>query len=949
MDLFKHIIKLISTNCITIKEISHDIQKPPIIYTTPIPTPIIPIIPIIPLDNKLKQLKLKLKELTLYINDLIKIYVTLYNIINLIKATVKHNVYEVSYILDHPNEDYTGKIPLDYTPLTLNKLNSEIIDNLDINKIIEIGKKLINISNKIKKKIGYWLKYGKSLIKYLDMNKLTSSIVDLIIPAQKPIMSGGDPPPNEIPAQRVARIRAEAAERTKRIIPRAVETMPSPVPAVVQPQVEPTVPAEPEVPAAPAAPAAPAEPEVPKVIEVYDNIVKIRKLIDGITQLNVDIEIPYGTSLKIEDAEKNLLVLQNNLEKLTMEYGKKNNSNELSQKYSLNKFEQIPNYYGLPPSFISQIEKKSDLPNNDIKLDDLDKINIIIDTQIQNYNTKTNDINKMYIDITDFLKKIDEYKKAEIKKYTGDTVIYPFSNVGLASDIVNKIAEINLQKINKETELQKITDILNILINNREYLTKKTENENIQIDEYKTAIGDLIEIIINSKPIAGPPINIPLDLFDNYFTKLKTTNKFIEKKEEPVKLPFQRGKQVKQEPKKEEPQVIEKIMPDYTEGLFLKFDKTKNDNIFTLLENKNFNEVYNLLKELHTTLNFVTENSIDENLIRAPKLFSASEGNAKYPYILNIIKKQLNNEKTPQLKKINANFKEGSNIVKLKELAKSLETFTETPELLEAYNKMKQENIDFTKLDEEKQKYEQKKQALEAEILSITTQSQTLKTATTNIAAGDLNLDNAFDFDKNIDKGNRIMYFKRHIINMNNKIKNLKLLNESKNLEEGNIINVDWLKQIGGGVDEYKSNLTNINKITNLNENIRTLLNILENYKSNATDLLNKYNEFVHETYNILVYLLYKITAFDAIKLKKIQIDFKFYKSILTELKDKISNIKRINFNFIKELYINIINNIITKLETSGLEYIEYKNFTNKEALINIIIMTHLYKVIDNF
>ena len=148
MDLFKHIISLINTNCIKIKEIKQEIPRPPIIYeSTPIitqkPTPIIKSIIKPDYTEQINKLKLKYKELIIYINDLKKIYVQLYNKIKLIEETVKNNVKEISYILDKSKEDSTGKIPLNYKPIAFNDIDGSVIDNLDMDKTLEFGDKLI--------------------------------------------------------------------------------------------------------------------------------------------------------------------------------------------------------------------------------------------------------------------------------------------------------------------------------------------------------------------------------------------------------------------------------------------------------------------------------------------------------------------------------------------------------------------------------------------------------------------------------------------------------------------------------------------------------------------------------------------------------------------------------------------------------------------------------------
>lgn len=897
MDLFKHIINLINTSCIQIKEISHDIQKPPITYikTTPIselePEPV----PEIDID-KINKLKIKLKELILYINDLIKMYVKLYNIIKLTEATVKHNVKEIRYILDNPNQDYTNKIPLDYSPISINEINNKFIDNIDIDNLIKIGNKLIDIKNIYKQKIGYWLKYSEKLHAYLDMHKITGDIFSQIV--QKPELPelskdkpqiGGDPP------------------------------------------------------------------KVPKVEEVYDKLVEIKKIIDGITQLDVDFEIPYGTSLKWEDYKKNLLVLQNNLEKMTMDSEPK--ENPLKQNFTLNVFEKMPNYIKISDEFYSGVKPslRSDIPEHEDRLN-IQEILTNLEVKKKYYNDNLTKIKELNNDIVDFLKKIKAYKENEMTKYTKPEVEYPFTDIGLKTDIEKQIKDLEDDNKKQQEELQKSNEIKDILNQNIDYIKNRHTINKIDIDKYKTEIENLIRTITTYKPIGGQTENIiSLELFEKYFKTLKETVKTKPKQTQTESKPnYQLPKKKTQgEPKKEikkEPEIQETIMPNYEEGLFLKFDSSqqdKQDNIFRLLEERNFIEVNKLLTTLKKTLNYISDNNIDENLIRPTNLFK-TEPNLNYPYIFNIIKKTSTGAKSQNLNNINSNFEKGKNLSELEKIIKQIEELNETPELLKRYILLKEyksesENINFDNLEQEKEKFNTKVSDIEKKIELNNNNITTQQTAKQNISEDDLKLSNAFNLTANYEA--IIKELEGYISRLNSKLKELTLLNESSNLKE-NI--PDWTPILQKGGTIYEENLQNLNRLSELNEMTRELLIILETYKSNSTDLINKYNEFVREAYSILVYLRYKLLAFNDIK-NNAKIDFKFNKSILEELKNKISSKNRKNFDFIKKLYINIITDIIDKLTKEQKKFIDFKNYINREALINIIILVHLNINIDKY
>ncbi len=957
IDLFKHIIKLINTNCIEIKKITQEIQKPIITYEIPISSvpsvPSVPIVPSISSDDKLRKLKAKIKELGLQINDLNKIYVELYNNIlrytNNLNTTIQNLNDTLEAITKSSSSVSTSESkkikPLSYRPLDISK-----IDNLNLENTIIIAKKYIAIINELNQKIHKLLNKNKELKEKINIKQITKNIRNLIAPIKtelkvvSPPQYGGKCTTKETPMQCFEREKREKREKKEREMA-TVTTTASVSSATTASPVDTT--ASPvDTTASPAVSAAPVIPPTPKIEDVYDDIMKIRKLINGITQLNVDVELPSTTTLKIDDAEKNLLILQNNLEKMTLEYEKNNNKNPLEQKYGLNMFEQMPSYKGLPSQFtqeISNINKTSDLPPQGILLEKIDIIESGINKQKENYNTQTQSIKNLYNEIVDFVKKIKEYKETEIKKNTKQDIVYPYSNVGLISDIDTKINELKQIKLEKEKDIPINNELIDILKSNKDYINKKLENENIQIDEYKTEILNLIEELTTFQEKFGAKNTYKIDLntFDDYFKELKETDiKSSTQVAQPARPSYQLPKQKQQAEQKTEPITSNKIMPNYEDGLFLKFDVTKDNNIIKLLENKNFNEVYKLLKDLRETINHVSDKKI--TLTRPTT--------QKYANIFNIINITSSKEKSSQLKNINKFFdKEDTKpLYKLKNLVKSQEEFTETPELLNKYNKLKQKNIDFTKLDETLQNYENLNQTIQQELIVIDRQIEELERAKTNISPDDLKISNAFDL--NMTNYNKIIIeFKMYIYNINNKITTL--LSESASLKEPKILETEskWLNKTGGGiVEDFNNNLDNINNITKLNDKIRELMIIIENYKSVVTDLINKYNEFIREAYNILVYLTYKLTAFFDVKNNKIQIDKKFNETILNELKNKISNNNRKNFIFIKELYVNVINDIINKLKISGKKFIDYKSYTNKEALINIIVLLHLNKYIDN-
>jgi hypothetical protein len=973
MDLFKHIISLINTNCIKIKEIKQEIPRPPIIYeSTPIitqkPTPIIKSIIKPDYTEQINKLKLKYKELIIYINDLKKIYVQLYNKIKLIEETVKNNVKEISYILDKSKEDSTGKIPLNYKPIAFNDIDGSVIDNLDMDKTLEFGDKLILVAEELKRKIAYWLKYSEQLFKFFDIHKLTSDIFAEIIPGKSTTIYrsqvGGIPPgytstdeekPESVnPAfeffrKKEAQIAAQPPEN-KRVASNYRRTEQK---VLQKKEEEPKIVNIPEI-----------IPEnisnLLKVQDVYNNLIKIKKLINGITKLNVDIEIPYGTELKFDGIIKNLTILQTNLENMILDYQTKNQNQELKQTYKLNVFEQMPQYYGLTSDFLKDLTTKqveSILPKSDIELNQIQIIHDSITNKIKEYDKKIDNIKNLYVEITDFLKIIDQYKQNEIIKYTNSDIIYPFTDIGLKIIIEQDIINLNTKLQIKTKELEEQRNIIKTITDNKVYLQKRNNIEKEDIQPLKEKILNLIKILTSYQPKGQTETILQLDLYENYFKKLKenkiartiqttqSTESSTEKEtaiQKNIRLAGQKKGQNKQKSVITE---LVQIYPDYELGLFLKFDQSKEENILKLLENRNFIKLNELLKKLKITLNYISENQDIKSDVITPTNLNLPNN---YESIFSIIKKTTAGNKSLKLEQINKNL---DNIINLdlQSFIKSQESLNETNELLDAYNNMKLKKIDFTNLDNKLIEYTTDEKNLEKSIEENKKKIQEFTFAKESIKPDDLNLGNLFDLvDSNFQI--KISTFIEYIKYINDKLKeNLKdsLLTESNILIEDTINSKMF--QIGGTetIQIYKKNLDNMNKITDLNKNTRILLNKLDYYKTLSTDLINNYNKFVKETYDILVYLIYKLNAIKQIKSNPNLIDFKFDEKILNELRNKITIINRKNFGYIKQILINIINDILSKLSISGKKYIDYKSFTNKSSLINIIVLVYLYKYID--
>ena len=133
-----------------------------------------------------------------------------------------------------------------------------------------------------------------------------------------------------------------------------------------------------------------------------------------------------------------------------------------------------------------------------------------------------------------------------------------------------------------------------------------------------------------------------------------------------------------------------------------------------------------------------------------------------------------------------------------------------------------------------------------------------------------------------------------------------------------------------------------LNNINFTNTNIRKLIIIIETYKSKTTDLLDLYTNVMKKLNSILVYLYYKLTVFKDYYNNKKSISSKFTKNILTQLKIDINGINRKNFDFIKEIYVKVIDNIINQMNQMNKKYVEY---SKKSGILNLLVLTHLNSI----
>ena len=132
------------------------------------------------------------------------------------------------------------------------------------------------------------------------------------------------------------------------------------------------------------------------------------------------------------------------------------------------------------------------------------------------------------------------------------------------------------------------------------------------------------------------------------------------------------------------------------------------------------------------------------------------------------------------------------------------------------------------------------------------------------------------------------------------------------------------------------------------------LLIRVENYKSVSTDFLENYVIFIKNINSIIIYLYYKLTVFESVSNGAIKYSTKFNEQSLEKLKKDILSINRKNFDFIKEIHIKIISDILSKQKANKEKseeyiYVKYDNtITEKNGLLNLFVLAHMELNIKN-
>jgi hypothetical protein len=815
-----------------------------------------------------------LKKFILYINDLLKIFIKLYNlnmglsnfIINtdfnfIDKSKDIFEEYFVNQKISDKDKEFFYKklpkkeifIPLEYTAYDLSILD-EIKNEEDL---IFVSTYFLEDYEKLKKAILRLIKITEEFKFVLDLKNVTKLIISQIIPEdylnnQNIQVGGGDP----------------------------------------------------------------------TISEVYNKLIKLRSLLDGIGTNILEKEIPNGINIELNEALNIIKIFQTQLEKGAHTADKPADKKEYKE-YDINLFQSIPSYKKIPISedFIKD-KLKPQLPRTSIPPANMDQIINVIEKKTDYFKEKINMIQKIYKELYLFKKDIDEYKIIEKNKMTDTNIDYIRTNIGSKVELKSQIDKIKIDISGLEVNIANInTNITNVSVPEfKEYILKKKEFENLtrpsgSINDKINEIKD--KLFKNIPKIVGPPLDSNPETYDFIFERMK--------------------------------ELAKNINSDYTPKFFKMFnDNTETDAI---------KDIDKLKKIINAYSNITQQQKITESKLKYGQNIPSNVLLSSIQPILTIIQKE-----SDKLKEINQIIDDINNKYlgynrKEKEIN---EIETNKPTFLSQYNGL--DNFDFTDISgsierkitaytEEKDDLILQKRNKEQEISKLDEQLVKVKDDSI-IDIKKMIIFNKEDFNSII----RLLQEKIHLIN--NVMSEIFIIKENKNLSPYNEtfisenidkpFNIRWYSKnmIGGDVEfeKYKDNIININNISLMNENIKKLLTTIEIYKTKSTDLFNIYINVMKEINNILIYLYYKLTVFNDYYNEGLLLSGKLNKKTLEELKENINKIDRKNFQFIKDIYSEVIKNIIDKMVDGNI----YVSYEPSSGLLNLLILTHLQVHISN-
>jgi hypothetical protein len=629
--------------------------------------------------------------------------------------------------------------------------------------------------------------------------------------------------------------------------------------------------------------------------ETYDNLFKLKSILDGVTLTTFEKEIPTGINITIERAKQIMSDLTSTF-----------TSKIENQNFEINKFEKIPNLKGV--QLETQNEFQSNIPEQII----IDETNIdifkAIDEKIKYFNRNIPDIKKVNKELKELKIKIQQYKKNEIEIVTDKIKLIGTTNIGTKEEVQLNIDKKQNQIKDIDEVITKQNALLNIL-NNKDYKEyvklKEQEKKNSELGITKKGlIDELKKNMFEIQIIKGGVIQIITEeIYNNYIKKYNKEIKEI--------------KEIKN------------------------FNINDNFNIGSYLTLETKKEDYINLKNIFEFINNTDINATQQGILNTSGIIHN-----------NIFKKK-------------SGGKLWESYIKIQDSLQKLIDFEDPAILSNTIREIESRNTDYIALYNQQNPEEEINKTilnLNVDKKPINLEIEKLNESISNVKEIP-NFKVSYKFEPGREQiiKQKIIFLRETLDKINRKMEILFLLkdNISPNpLQETNISTKvidpyptpNWFssKDIFDIIDEpKKGGAQSIIKFSVLNEKLKTFIIQIDNYKEKATDLFEIYLEVVKDIQYIIIYLYYKLTVMTDISSKFIVME-KFTKNSLIELKGKINSINRKNFNFIREVYSNIIDLLLNKLTID--KYIEYDVSDDKiNSTVELLVLYHLKANINTF